>query len=283
MTIKETLLQAKKQLQDAKIGEPNSSAEFLLRTVLGCTRTELFSVLEQEMGKKENKKYQIFLKKRLKHMPVWQITGLVDFYGRNFLVTTDVLVPRPETEFLIEQVLKEIRGIDQLEVLDVGTGSGTIIVTLASEIGSRACFYASDVSIKALKVAKKNAKLNKVDKLIKFKKSDLFKGWKGQDFDIICANLPYIPHEEMDTLALDIMHYEPRVALDGGAGGMELYHKFFMELPKYLKPNGRVFCEIGHNQGPEVKKLVKKYLPRAQCTILKDLAAIDRIVVIKLT
>lgn len=318
MTIKEALVWAKKELKTSKVAESEASADFLMRAVLDFSQSELYAKSDQKLSFGQARKFKSYIKKRLKHRPVWQITGSVDFYGRNFIVNTNVLVPRPETELLVQEAVKRIKNLDgryqnktsnnkrfknlnsAIKILDIGTGSGPIIVTLASELtyssseqsesrstlkrfstsSSNIRFYASDISAKALNIAKKNARLNKVDQSIKFKKSDLFSAWGKEKFDIICANLPYIPHEEMATLALDIMHYEPRLALDGGKGGMEIYAEFLQQLPGHLKQGGIVFCEIGAGQGKIFKELAKKYLPAKKVKVLDDIAKIDRIAII---
>lgn len=191
----------------------------------------------------------------------------------------------------------------KLRILDIGTGSGTIILSLAkanslchpeltkglgldsscgqNDKGSKVRFFASDVSHDALKLARKNAKSNGLNELIEFKEGDLFVPWQGQKFDIIVANLPYIPHEDMATLAFDLVHYEPRLALDGGVKGMDIYERFLPELPLYLKEEATAFLEIGYNQGPLITKIVQKVMPKARVEVLGDYANIDRIVVIK--
>ena len=122
---------------------------------------------------------------------------------------------------------------------------------------------------------------NNLGDIIQFKTGELLSPWKGQQFDIITANLPYIPHEDLPGLTVEIYHYEPRVALDGGDGGLVLYEEFVRELPKYLEEKGMAFCEIGKDQGKLFTNIVQKYIPNTKCTILQDLAGFDRIAVIK--
>lgn len=278
MTIKEALLGAKKELKEAKVAEPESSAEFLMRAVLNYSRSQLFSNLDKKISLLQEKKFRGYIKKRKKHQPVWQITGSVDFYGRTFKVNKNVLVPRPETEFLVSEVLQSVAGRKGLNILDVGTGAGPIIITLAAEMGTSQSnkYFASDISIKAIVVAKKNARGNGVEKKITFKKSDLLRGWKHEKFDLITANLPYIPHEDLPGLALDIHHYEPRLALDGGPGGLLIYEEFFRQLGEHVSKKAMVFCEIGKGQGKPFVKMAKKAFPRVKTTVKKDLAGIDR-------
>lgn len=282
MTVKDILKKAKKELKNISVEEPESSAEFLLRYVLKLDRAQFYGNLDKEISEKEIKKFKKLLNRRKKHEPVWQIVEKVEFWGLDFFVSGDVLVPRPETEFLVKEVLDEIkeRKGDSLKILDIGTGAGPIIISLVKEL-KKGQFYASDVSEKALEIAKKNAKALRVDKKIVFKAGSLFEPWKNQKFDIICANLPYIPHEDLPGLTVEVYHYEPRISLDGGEGGLVIYRKFIKELPKYMENNGMVFCEIGEDQGKSFTNIVQEYLPNTECIILQDLAGFDRIAVIK--
>lgn len=283
MKIKDLLGKAKNELEIAQFSEPRASAEALLCDVLGMSRTELLASLEQEISAGSERKFWRFIKRRKAHEPVWQIIGKVTFFGRSFLIDKNVLVPRPETEMLIEEVLKNVKRSQKLQIVDIGTGSGTVAVTLAAELEKRkisADITATDISSKALKIAKKNAKRLAPKAKINFKKSDLFSAVKGK-FNIITANLPYIPHEEMQTLSLDVYHYEPRIALDGGYKGLEIYERFFKELPNYLEPGGMACCEIGHNQGENIVNMGGKAFPNGSVELVQDLAGKDRIVIIK--
>ena len=282
MNIKESLKWGKDQLLLCDVSEPEASARALLSSVLGLTRTQLAAEPERKLTVGEERKYRKYIKKRQGHEPVWQIIGQVDFWGMPYLVTKNVMVPRPETEILVNKALEHVgkRKKEKFRILDLGTGSGTIAVALAKELGE-AEVCASDVSAAALAVAKKNAKRLLGSRKITFKRGDLLVPWKGQKFDIITANLPYIPHEDMSSLQFDVLHHEPRVSLDGGKGGLEIYERLLHELPDHLTPRGAVFCEIGIGQGEELGRLVGKYLPEYSLEVLGDLAGIDRIGIIK--
>jgi release factor glutamine methyltransferase len=318
MNIKEAHIWAKKELRGAGVSEPESSVLVLLGEVFSgekrnaksekCwTRAEIMGHPEKELNPFQVSKFKGFVRRRKKHESVWQIIGKVEFYGLKFHVNKNVLVPRPETELLVQQVIQQITNSKhqipnkfqiqntKFNILDVGTGSGTIAISLAGEIAklqissSKFQIVATDISGKALMVARKNAKLNKVADKIEFIKADLFppiaksKKLIAGKFDIIVSNLPYIPSEDMDTLAMDVHHYEPKLALDGGPGGLEIYERFLSRVGNYLKPEGMIFCEIGINQGEGFKRLVKKHLPSARVEILGDLAGIDRIAIIELS
>ncbi len=337
MRVKEALKWANRQLKNNKVSEPEKSAEFLLRQVLsagaqshtGCgiewDKAKLIANPDYALTGKQEEQFRQFIERRKKHEPVWYITGRIEFYGLDLEVSQDVLIPRPETEFLVEEVLSVIpaeAGIQRKDcidsrlcgndskkggndnaarILELGTGSGAISLALASQFkGKKEGFwssqndveiFASDISSDALKIAKRNAKRLGLDSRsgsgmtkivgIEFRQGDLLAPWQGEMFDIIVANLPYIPHEDLDSLALDIHHWEPRVALDGGKEGLEIYERLIKQAKDYLNENYQMFFEIGIGQGKGIRKLAEKYLPEASVEIKKDYGDIDRIAIIK--
>lgn len=330
MTIREALDWAKKELKENNVEGPEVSAEFLLRQILNVDKTYLFSHPEKGLNPFEARKYKKWVARRAKHEPVWYITGKIEFFGQDFFVNENVLIPRPETELMIERVLKGFSSLQPVRplaegtkqssfganyqlpatnysILDVGTGSGAIILSLANELNAKRktqntknanyqlpttnyLFHASDISPEALKVAKKNAKnllsqrhSREGGNPVLFKQGDLFGPWIGQKFDLIVTNLPYVPHEKMDTLAYDLIHYEPRTALDGGVKGLEIYKRFFEEAPTFLTENGMIFCEIGTKQGREIEKMAKKAFPGAKVEVISDYGSHDRIVIVNNT
>jgi release factor glutamine methyltransferase len=289
MSIKEILLVGQNELRKRKVSEPEKSADFLLRQVLATSpchsreggnldiRAWMLANPDYKLSEKQEDKFREYIERRKKHEPVWYITGKIEFYGLDLEVNQNVLIPRPETEFLVEEVLKS--KVDNLRVLELGVGGGAISLALANTLKTK--IYASDISGEVLRVAKKNAKNLELEKLIGFRQGDLFEPWKDMKFDIIVANLPYIPHEEMSSLALDIHHWEPRLALDGGKDGLEIYEKLLSQAGDYLNKNSKMFFEIGIEQGEKIEKLAKKYLPNAKVRIKKDYGDIDRIAIIK--
>ncbi len=281
MTIEEALRWGREILKNAKVEGARASADFLLRKIVGKDKTYLYIHSEEKLTASQEDKYRVWIDRRSKHEPVWYITGEIEFMGLDLAVTTDVLISRPETELLIEKITSEFRESRGVRILDVGTGSGTIVLSLAKLLGVNNSYFASDVSEKALGVARKNAVTNKLDNLVEFRKGDLLSPWNGEKFDLIVANLPYVPHEDMESLALDLIHYEPRLALDGGKAGMEIYEKFLPVLPDYLADSGVVFLEIGYNQGPLITKVVQGTMPKATVEIIGDYADIDRIAIIR--
>ncbi len=281
MTIGEALKWARQVLEREKVEGGRASAEFLLRKVIGKDKAYLHTHDEESLMERDEQKYREWVEKRSKHEPVWYITGEIEFMGLDLHVTTDVLIPRPETELMIERILSEFTGKSGARILDVGTGSGTIILSLAKKLGLDNTYMASDVSSEALSVANKNAVSNELDALVEFRAGDLLSPWQGVRFNLITANLPYVPHEDMESLALDLIHYEPRLALDGGKAGMEIYERFLRELSGYLDEDGVAFLEIGYNQGALITKIVQDSMPKASVEVIGDYADIDRIVIIR--
>jgi release factor glutamine methyltransferase len=284
MTIGEALKWAKNILREKGVEGPENSAEFLLRQVLHKDKPYLFAHPEHNLTLIQKTKYRSWIVQRSKHKPVWYIAGKIEFLGLDILVNQNVLIPRPETELLVEKIIEEVRGgFVPKSILDIGTGSGAIVLSLVDNLehfgGEK--FFASDISREALVVAKRNAKSLGFDKNIEFKKGDLFEPWNGKKFDLIVTNLPYIPHEDMPTLALDLIHYEPRTALDGGHLGLEIYERFFHEVGEHLNKGAKVFCEIGYDQGEKITKLLSKFLPQSSVRVIGDYADIDRIVTIE--
>ena len=276
MGIKEALSWSINVLIRNNVSEPEKSAEFFLRQILSWDKAKLLANPDYKLDKKQEEKFREFIERRKKHEPVWYITGKIEFYGLDLEVSQNVLIPRPETEFLVEEVLSLAKNS---RILELGTGSGAISLAIASKLKNKT--FASDISGGALQVAKKNAKKLGLEKNIEFRQGDLLEPWKGEKFDIIVANLPYIPHEDMSSLALDIHHWEPRLALDGGKDGLEIYEKLLSQAKDYLNKNATMFFEIGIEQGDKLKKLVKKYLQDATVQIKKDYGNIDRIAIIK--
>jgi len=297
MDIREALKWAINELKD--VSEAEKSADFLLRQVLGpstCHSGEggnldmkawLLANPDYKLNSEQEKKYRQFIERRKKHEPVWYITGKIEFYGLELDVNQNVLIPRPETEFLVEEVLTQIKKEKgkRKKILELGTGSGAISLAIANEVKSKnekVKIFASDISEEALKVAKKNARRLVLTENIEFRKGDLLGPWEGEKFDFIVANLPYVPHEDMSTLALDITHFEPRVALDGGEGGLEIYERLLSQAGSYLNENAMMFFEIGIDQGDKLEEMVKKYLPSATTEVRQDYGGIDRIAIIRM-
>ena len=212
-------------------------------------------------------------------VPLAYITGNKAFFGLDFIVNEQVLIPRPETEILVEQAISWLEAHPgRRETADIGTGSGIIAISLAKRFPDLRV-TAVDISQKALAIARRNASLHAVEHQIHFIQSDLLSGVE-LTFDLILANLPYIPSNELDTLA--VARYEPRLALDGGEDGMKLITELIDTLQKKMLPNGCAFLEIQYNQYRTVREIVIRKFPKAIISVIKDLGSLNRLVYIQL-
>ncbi len=271
MTIRKALKTAADKLKKRRIPFASLDAEVLLSHVLKKPRSYLYIWPERKFTRKQETRYKKLIKQRLKHEPVAYLINNKEFYGLNFYVNKNVLIPRPETECLIDKILKIKK---PYAIADIGTGSGCIAITLKKYL-PKAKIYASDVSKKALVVAKKNAKKHKTK--ILFKEGDLLEPWKKFKLDVIVANLPYLKPKLMKHPNLK---FEPTIALDAGKKGLDLYERFFNQMNKY-HPKTKAIIEIESGQVKAIQKIIKKNLPKAKVSIIKDLAGRDRVAIIK--
>lgn len=249
--------------------------EWLVACVLGCKKLDL--KLIEKVDAKQYALIQDVLKRRVNNEPLAKIFGETEFFGLKFSVNKNVLTPRQETEILVENVLKEnLQNKKDVEILDLCTGSGAIGITLANAL-KNAQVLAVDISEEALIVAENNAEKNKT-KNIKFRQSDLFSGIKKhKKFDVIVSNPPYIATDEIAKLDKEVKNFDPILALDGGVDGLYFYKKIVLDAPSFLKPNGKLFLEIGYKQGAKVKKLLTQDFENIK--IVKDYAGLPRVVV----
>lgn len=278
MTLKEALTYSKEKLEGHIVDWHTTSFVFL-EDILGLNFTELYTTPDRILSEGEIQKLKSYISRRLNNEPTSQIIGSVQFCGLNIIVSREVLTPRPETELLVQKALQEIRA-DNLKILDLGTGSGAIICALADKT-KNARLYASDISNKALKVAKQNINSLGFEKRIVVKKGDLFEPWSGEHFDVVLANLPYIPETRKNNLDKSVVDYEPEIALFSGTDGLDAYRRFLAALPVYLGNNGVVFCEIDETQGKSFKELVESILPEYWVEIVFDLYGFARIAIIR--
>jgi len=267
---KETLLAARIYLREHGIADADVDAWYLLAYVFGLNRVDFFL---QQSNTVEEDKAAIFMelvRKRASHIPLQYITGTQEFMGLEFSVSEDVLIPRQDTEILVEEVLKVCK---HKTVLDMCTGSGCIITSLA-KLGNLEKAVGVDISEKALHLAKQNAM--KHDVKVQFIQSDLFLNVECE-YDIIVSNPPYIPTNEINQLMPEVKDYEPVLALDGSYDGLFFYCNIVASLKGYLKENGLVFFEIGHNQGMDVKELLQS-AGYYDIRIIQDLSGLDRVI-----
>lgn len=282
-TIGQILKDGKEQLENNNISDSNIDAQLLLMEVLKCDRIKLIVDYKEYVTNDQEKMYMNFLKERSKGKPTQYILGYQEFMGFDFKVNENVLIPRQDTEMLIETILKEANEIEFKQIMDIGTGSGCIPVCLCKLVKEIKA-VAVDISEEALKIASNNAILNNVEDKITFINSDLFEKVSKEYynyFDAIISNPPYIPSKTVETLMTEVKDFEPHLALDGGNDGLEFYRKIVQNSSKFLKSGGYLFFEVGHDQSEEVMKMMTQRNFK-DVKIIKDLAGINRVVYGKL-
>lgn len=260
---------AKQQLENSRL-----NAEYIIAHALACKRFDLYLRFEEIVEEADRKKIREMILARAAHIPLQYVLGETEFYGYKFWVDKSVLIPRPETEYLVEKIISEIGTAHQ--ILDLGTGSGAIAITLKKEL-PQLQVSAVDISEAALKTAKKNAAENQVE--IDFILSDLFANC-NKKYDVIVSNPPYIPAAEYHALSAEIKDNEPKIALLAADEGLYYYQKILKQAAQYLKPNGKIYLEIGHDQAAKIKKIAEN-VGFSEIEIVKDLNEFDRIIRIK--
>ena len=276
MTIKELLNQAVIMLKNENIDAPKNKARMLLQATLKKSREYLMIYDNKEVENIDRDRYIKNVKRLILGEPLQYITGIQEFMKLNFLVTKDVLIPRPDTEILVEEVIRKAENIPNPVILDLCTGSGAIAVSLAKYI-KNVHICAVDISSKALEIAKKNAELNGVKNNIEFIESNLFDKIKERKFDIIVSNPPYIETETIKTLSKDVQS-EPKIALDGGKDGLDFYRKIAESGSKYLNRQGYICLEIGYNQRIAVRQILENKKRYVNINCIKDLCGNDRVI-----
>jgi len=280
-SIVEVLKKAEQLLKDAGIKNPRLDAEVLLASVIGIERYRLYVIKNDLLDENTTQKFIDAIKKRCLGFPLQYLVGHQEFYSLNFFVGPEALIPRPETELLVEHVIQWAQNRSKrLEICDMGTGSGCIAVTLAKHIPD-AVIYATDISGDALNLARKNAKLHGVSAKITFLKGDLYQplleyGLTNK-LDAIVSNPPYIPSADLKNLQKEIRDFEPLVALDGGKDGLEFYRKIILGSSRFLKPSGLLALEMGFDQGTRVVGIARKLNIFKSIEIKKDYSNKDRI------
>lgn len=274
MKLKELRSFGKEFLRNADIYDYATDADLLLSHVCGFGGAQFILKGDEEISEFETKRYKSLLEKRRGHVPVQQLTGRAFFYGNEFIVNKNCLIPRFDTEILVEEAIEHFSPGDS--VLDMFTGSGCIIVSLAKHFLGEGHFCGSDISMDALLVAEENAKKHRV-------KVDFYCGDmtlpipKTSRFDIITANPPYIRKRDIEELSNEVKDFEPRRALDGGEDGLLYYRRLASSAGDFLKPGGRLIMEIGYDQGKAVEEIFSGNKFK-NIYIKKDFAGLDRIV-----
>ncbi len=280
MTIKELLNQGIMILKNESIEGPKNKARAILQYTLKKSREYLIIYDNKQVTNEQRDEYVKNIKRLALGEPLQYITGLQEFMKLNFVVTKDVLIPQPDTEILVEEVINIAKTIDNPVILDLCTGSGAIAISIAKYV-SNVKIIATDISSKALEIAKQNAKFNGVSNNIEFIESDLFEKLKNEKFDIIVSNPPYIPTQEIRKLPRDVQG-EPAIALDGGKDGLDFYRRIAKDGYKYLNRQGYLCLEIGYNQREDVKKIINNEKKYVETYSKKDLCQNDRVIVTRI-
>jgi release factor glutamine methyltransferase len=264
------------------IDRPRTNAELLLGAVLNARKIDLYLDRDRVLTPQEQEKFDRFVRERLSGKPVQYIIGSTEFFGLEFTVNPSVLIPRPETETLVEVALENLKGIAQPKIIDIGTGSGAIAIALAKNLAG-SFLYATDVSEEALKVAQDNARRHGVRERIEFLHGDLFEPLKGRKLegtiDCIVSNPPYVSTEEFDSLPKEVRDFEPVVALKTDEEGMSFHRRIAENSLDLLKPNGILALEVGLGQAGRVADLIRTQGGFEGIEIKKDLGGIERIVI----
>jgi release factor glutamine methyltransferase len=278
--LKDALTSAVDRLAAAQVGSARMNTELLLMFVLGCDRAYLFAHPERELSGDEQARYKEALNQRARGVPAQYITGHQEFWSMDFIVTPAVLIPRPETEHVIETVLHLNRNGGRASspgllprIADVGTGSGCIAIALAKELpGSE--IHATDISPAALEVAHANAARHQLEKRIHFHQADLFQGVDPASFDFVVSNPPYVGESEEDQVQLEVRKFEPRNAVFAGPTGLEVIERLIPQAHAVLKPAGWLVIEISGTIADRVKLLLNNW---KQLQITNDLQGIPRV------
>lgn len=280
MTIKEILIKYSNDLENIS-DTPRLDVEMLLKKALGDVDSMYIRMyLDKELTDEQEKYFLEMIKERLNERPIAYIIGNREFMGLDFFVKEGVLIPRPDTETLVEEIIELCKNkSEQINILDIGTGSGAITVSLAKYI-ENSKVMSFDISDIPLEVGKINAINNEVDNKIEFVKSDVFSAIKDTEkqFDVIVSNPPYIPKKDIETLHTQVKDYEPYNALEGGEDGLDFYRQITKESIDYLKQGGILAYEVGHDQAEDVSEIMKSY-GYTKIYKKKDIQGIDRVVI----
>lgn len=269
----------RKELEKNGVEDPALEAEVLIRHIIGIDRAALYAQPERGMSPREDESLRKIVARRISGEPSAYITGHREFFGRDFIVNPGVLIPRPETELLVELAVNRCTGLHYTTAADTGTGSGIIAVSLALNVPG-ITVYATDISPPALDTARENARRCGAAGRIIFKQGDLLEPLP-EPVDIICANLPYV--RDADLPEDGLLKFEPRKALAGGLDGLNFLETLIREAPRKLKPGGSLLLEIGEGQAPAVTRALRASLPGNPIHIHRDLAGIKRVMELRLT
>jgi release factor glutamine methyltransferase len=273
LTLRQALYLAREVLTEGSVEDASLEGELLLRHTLKIYRVQLYIDLEKELTPWQERIFHRLLERRLSGEPAAYITGHREFYGLDFELNPEVLIPRPESELLVETALAIAKN-NGLIIADIGTGSGAIAVSLAVNL-PQAKIYATDISAAALNIARLNCRRHGVSDRVHILEGNLLEPLP-EPVDIVVANLPYVSHSELKP------ELEPPLALDGGEDGMESIKKLCQQAGSKLKPGGCLLLEIGQGQSGAARDILHNIFPRGEIKVLADLAGIDRVVQLQL-
>ena len=277
VTLVQAWTQARKRLEGAGIEGPVIDARLLLEAATGATRTDILTDPYRMLAPDQAQTLEAYLDRRIAREPVSHILGRKGFWTVELKVTRDVLTPRPDTETLVDGVLKSLPAEAPMRLLDLGSGSGAILLALLAERPSWSG-VGVDISEPALEVARENAALLKLDSRAVFVHGLWAEGQPDQAFDAVVSNPPYIPTADIDDLDPEVSVHEPRLALDGGIDGLDAYRVLASQVMRVLKPGGVFALEIGHDQGAAVEALMQG-AGAGFCRVVSDLGQRDRVVI----
>jgi release factor glutamine methyltransferase len=279
MTLANAQHVAARAFEAAGIDDAPLEAEILLRHVLHMDRASFFADLNRPVSREEAEAYSQVVSRRIAREPSAYITGHREFFALDFQVTPDALIPRPETEILVEATLARIAQVDAPLVVDVGVGCGAIAVATAAN-QPKVMVIASDISVPALALTRANARLHNVDSRVAGVQADLLTCFRGR-IDVIVTNLPYVRTSDWETLAPEIREHEPRLALDGGPDGLSLIRRLLDDAVPFVEDGAEVYAEIGDDQGAAAIAHARTVMPWANVAVRQDFAGKDRMLVVK--
>ena len=278
LTVLDALKKTTEYLEKKGIESARVNAEIMLDYILKCKRLQLYLSFDRPLNENEKNLYREFLQRRVNHEPVQYITGIVGFYGLEFQVNKSVLIPRPETEILVETIIENTNENEETNILDIGTGSGNIAITLAKHLPNSK-ITAIDKSKDALKIAVKNSELNNVKERINFIENDILNNQNLFDnvFDLVVSNPPYISKKEYNNLEPELNKHEPSIALTDFSDGVIFYKNISKQAKNLLNTNGKLFFEIGAGQSKKIKEIMEQN-NFYNIQIIKDYQNHDRVI-----
>jgi len=278
--LKQALTAAVEYLESSDCGSPRMNAETLMMFVLGVNRAYLYAHPERELSSEEQARYENVVGERSAGIPSQYITGHQEFWGLDFVVTPAVLIPRPETEHLVETALELTKGVERPRIVDVGTGSGCIALALANELKG-AEVYGVDLSAEALEIARANAARLQLHGRVQFLQSDVLEALADQhDFDFVISNPPYVGNDEADKVQRSVFEYEPRIAVFAGEHGLDMIRPLIGQAHAALKSGGWLAIEIGYSMRDPVVELLSPTV-WDEPTVALDLRGIPRVIAAK--